>query len=316
MIACVLSHLRGKAAVMNSFVGGVRFQGVPIMIGAGAIRDPRTGDRWSQALPVVCGSYTLHPRPGNSGVTFYESPDGQWAVNWLSMPNVGAAEAANAFATYYERQTAPTLIVSVAGFSVEEIVAAVRHFVGALGKNLIIELNFGCPNTETGKIQSHDLPFMVMVFSTLRKAGLTKGIIYWVKLSHYTYQHEVVATADAIAEFQDFVQVIVGSNTVPYPNNKLGVKLPPGISPPEGQGGISGPIILELALQQVAWFVGALPASISVLGSGGATTGSAIRRHLKAGARGVQTTTLAYKLQNGAAVLRTLLEDGELETLT
>ena len=48
-------------------VGGVSFQGLPIMIGAGVCKEPELTREWLKVAPVVSGSYTKEARRGNSG---------------------------------------------------------------------------------------------------------------------------------------------------------------------------------------------------------------------------------------------------------
>lgn len=273
-------------------VGGVLFKGWPIMIGAGACKDPKLTLDWLKIAPVVSGSYTKEARSGNSGDRLFY-PDTLeellklgYGLNSFGVKNNGIKAAVTAFG---ESQFGQPLIVSVAGFSVEDYVHCVK-VVSASGNFVsAIELNLSCPNTEHGRIFSFNLTVLEELFTALAPY---KQKPLWVKLSPYSDPNQLATVAKLINKHSDIVRAVVTCNT--FPSGYAGEQ---AISPHQGLAGLSGPALKPIALGQVRQFRQLLNSDIDVIGVGGITTGNDVIDFLDAGAAGVQLTSLPFWLK-------------------
>ena len=273
--------------------GGVTLPHGPYMIGAGVCKSPAVTEEWLKVAPVVSGSYTQEARAGNSGTVMCPQTVDEFlelggGLNAYGMPNMGFAQAAINFT---DRESEQPLIVSIAGFSVDEYVKGVRIF-GGLENVSAIELNFGCPNTqdEHKTIMSFDHDSLNQVIHRVMQLGLSVPI--WVKLSPYSNPQDLERTARVLNGFAGkgtFRIAVVTCNT--FPNAYLGEGK---IGPNDGLAGLSGQAMKPVALGQVLQFRQQLTSSIDVIGVGGITCGNDIVDFLEAGAAAVQITSLAH----------------------
>lgn len=270
-------------------VGGVSFPNVGIMVAAGVCKIPETTMEWLKVAPVVSGSYTPEPRAGNQGDrvvypnTFEEVLEGGFALNSFGMPNPGFERAIEAFDGHSPENP---LMVSVAGFSIEDYVRGVEKFSN-LENVSAIELNFGCPNVEHGKIISFDLELMRLILSDLRALKRFRNTPIWVKLS--PYDPGLLKEVAGLINESEIVSAVVTCNT--FPNGYAGADT---ISPNNGLAGVSGPALKPLALGNVFQFRKHLAPEIDVIGVGGITTGNDVIRFIDAGAAAVQLATLPF----------------------
>ena len=281
--------------------GGISMHHAPIMIGAGACKTPHTTREWLAVAPVVSGSYTPKSRSGNSGNrlfypdTLAQLDEAGFGLNSFGMPNVGFSIAAHELA---RREGEHPLIVSIAGFSIQDYVDGVALFETVWGVQAI-ECNFGCPNTEHGRIMSFDLHSLDTLLQRLR-AYVRKPL--WAKFSPYSdpgLLKEVAAIVTAAAS----IKAVVTCNT--FPNAYAGRDT---ISPMKGLAGLSGPALKPIALGQVIQFRRELPDTIDVIGVGGITTGDDAMDFLGAGANAVQLTSLPFWLGSPRRFWETLLD--------
>ena len=281
--------------------GGISMHHAPIMIGAGACKTPHATREWLDVAPVVSGSYTPEPRPGNTGSRlFYPDTEEQLkklgcGLNSFGMPNIGFSAATSELASH---DGVHPLVVSIAGFNIEHYIAGVALF-STIQSVRAIECNFGCPNTEHGKIMSFDLHTLDTLLRTLR--WRTHKPI-WVKFSPYSdpgLLKEVAAIVAAAAS----VTAVVTCNT--FPNAYAGLDT---ISSMKGLAGLSGPALKPIALGQVVQFRRELPLAIDVIGVGGITTGDDAMDFLGAGANAVQLTSLPFWLGSPRRFWETLLD--------
>lgn len=274
-------------------VGGVSLPHGPYMIGPGACKTPDRTAEWLKVAPVVSGSYTPEQRDGSAGKVMHpETLEDflrlRYGLNSYSMPNMGFAAAAAQFASMESEQP---LIVSVAGFSIDDYVLGVKTFA-ALSNVAAIELNFGCPNTqgEHNTIMSFDPVTIKTILHQIMQLGLDTPV--WVKLSPYSNPQDLQRMAEVINCFAgkgSFRIAVVTCNT--FPNAYAGRGK---ITPNDGMAGLSGPAMKPIALGQVMQFRQHLDGRIDVIGVGGITTGDDIIDFLYAGAAAVQITSLAH----------------------
>ncbi len=263
--------------------GGVMLPHGPYMIGAGVCKNPTATKEWLKVAPVVSGSYTPEPRTGNQGKLFYPDTLEEvrrlgYGLNSFGMPNMGYDAAVKEFSKI---QTEQPLIVSIAGFSVEDYLVGYDAFSN-LRNVSAIEFNFGCPNTLHGKIMSFMRADIGAVLRNIRPRG--KKI--WVKFSPYSNPAELTGMVNEVNSYDNLVKAVVTCNTFPFAyagKNK--------IDPSNGRAGLSGPALKHIALGQVHHFRENLLESIDVIGVGGIMNGDDIMDFLDAGAKAVQMTS-------------------------
>lgn len=281
-------------------VGGISLPSAPIMIGAGVCKSPQTTWKWLNVAPVVSGSYTPERREGNKGDRlFYPDTEEElravgFGLNSFGMPNMGFA-AASEFAGYHGGQP---LVISVAGFSVDDYVTGVKQFVTVEGV-VAIELNFGCPNTEHGKIMSFDTRSLDTLF---RRLGEFVGRPIWVKFSPYSDPGLLMEVAMVVNSATSTIKAVVTCNT--FPSAYAGKN---AISPMGGLAGLSGPALKPIALGQVIQFRQHLVPEIDVVGIGGINAGNDVVDFLDVGAKAVQMTSLPFWLGEPSHFWETLL---------
>lgn len=267
-------------------VGGISLPTAPIMIGAGVCKSPETAKKWLSVAPVVSGSYTPQPREGNKGNELFYPKRAEefrtlgFGLNSFGMPNMGFTTAAWDFNTYAGEFP---LIVSVAGFNVGDYLAGIEAF-SAVSCVQAIELNFGCPNIEHGKIISFDLQTLADLFARL--GAVQKPI--WVKFSPFSDPGQLKEVAKLVNTAPSTVKAVVTSNTFPcaYAGKNA-------ISPMSGLAGLSGCALKPIALGQVVQFRQHLR-EVDVIGIGGITNGNDVVEFLDAGAKAVQLTSLPF----------------------
>lgn len=320
-------------------VGGIEME-YPIIVGAGVCKTPDSSDAYQHPdLPlgaVVSGSYTKDVREGNT-----HQPLSAWigeihsGFNAYGMPNMGLTASCRLFK---QKQMHRPLILSFAGFSPEEYSYSIGFCHGDIRTSAItgLELNFGCPNVHDQKKLplSYDPEGLSVTFERCAKlfSGIsaTDRIPVWIKMSPYLLKENVdilkaygVDTRSVPYFSQDYiddivmliraqepyVRAVVTSNTIPncrYVNDKGGWVTGPN----DGQAGLSGALLKNIALEQVRLFREALPASMDVIGGGGILTGDDAMEFFGAGARGVFCTSLPY-WHGGPKAFVSLIEQSE-----
>ena len=175
------------------------------------------------------------------------------------------------------------LCVSVMGFSRDELAALVAA-VAERDEVALIELNFSCPNVETGLIMGAD-------------PGETARSV-----EHLRPLTEQAADREADAERHRPGAVAVaaqdaGADALSLINTLKGMALDPrGSGRPwlgAGTGGVSGPAVRAIALQQVASVAQAV--SIPVVGMGGIESGRDAADFLRAGASAIAVGTASFR---------------------
>ena len=266
---------------------GVPLRG-PVLNGSGtydAIAARRTfGDALlePESFPFdafVSKTITLEPRQGNPPPRLWESPEG--LINSIGLPNKGLEGFLHEDLPLLAQLPVP-LIVSVMGFSRDEL----AHLAGAVGERdevALVELNVSCPNVETGLVMGADPAETAAAVEQVR-AATEKPVI--VKLTPTAADPAAVAAAAEGA----------GADAVSLINTLKGMALDPRSGRPwlgGRTGGLSGPAIRPVALEQVATV--AARVRIAVIGMGGIASGRDAREFLDAGAACVAVGTESFR---------------------
>ena len=264
---------------------GVTLRG-PVLNGSGtfdAIAARRAfGDALLDEFPFdafVSKTITLAPRQGNPPPRLWETPAGM--INSIGLPNKGLAGFLAEDLPKLAELPVP-LCVSVMGFSRDELAELVTH-VAARDEVALIELNFSCPNVETGLIMGADPSETARSVERLRP--LTEKPLV-VKLTPNATDPAAVAEAAEGA----------GADGVSLINTLKGMALDPRTGEPwlgAGSGGVSGPAVRAIALAQVRSVCERV--RIPAVGMGGIATGRDARDFLLAGARCVAVGTESFR---------------------
>lgn len=272
----------------------------PLVLGAGAAKHIDTEEglegfaKKTEASLLIGGTITYYPRGGNTGQVFYHEPnDCSKVINWYGMPNRGIVEITEHLSRVIEEMHArgQKVGVSVAGtvekdkdvqLSIEEQYFALVAECVQSGADLI-ELNFGCPNTE--KLPLSFSP--ESIFLILQRLGMYMDQNICVKLSPYLGENiPVMGQIAPILNASKVVKGISVTNTIP---NQEWI-LPDGtyaITEGEHKGGLSGSCIHEMALEQVSTWRSLLDEDKYIIGGGGVVDKDGVERMLNAGADAV-----------------------------
>jgi dihydroorotate dehydrogenase (NAD+) catalytic subunit len=264
---------------------GVQLDG-PVLNGSGtfdAIAARRAfGDALLERFPFhafVSKTITLEPREGNPPPRLWETPAG--LINSIGLPNKGLEGFLASDLPELAELPVP-LVVSVMGFSRQELATLVAR-VAERDEVALIELNVSCPNVETGLVMGADPAETARAVEAVRPLS-PKPLI--VKLTPNASDPAAVAGAAEVA----------GADAVSLINTLKGMALDPRSSRPwlgGGTGGVSGPSVRAVALQQVNAVAGAV--GLPLIGMGGITSGRDAADFLAAGAACVAVGTESFR---------------------
>jgi dihydroorotate dehydrogenase (NAD+) catalytic subunit len=264
---------------------GVRLAG-PVLNGSGtfdAIAARRVfGDALLERFPFdafVSKTITVEPREGNPPPRLWETPAGM--INSIGLPNKGLDGFLAEDLPQLAELPVP-LVVSVMGFSRDELATLVAR-VAERDEVAMIELNVSCPNVETGLVMGAAPAETARAVERVRPLG-GKPVI--VKLTPSATDPPAVAAAAEEA----------GADAVSLVNTLKGMALDPRTHRPwlgGGTGGLSGPAIRAVALEQVAAV--AERVRIPVIGMGGIASGRDAADFLAAGAALVAVGTESFR---------------------
>ena len=264
---------------------GVSLRG-PVLNGSGtfdAIAARRAfGDALLERFPFdafVSKTITLEPRQGNAPPRLWETPAGM--INSIGLPNKGLDGFLATDLPELAQLPVP-LVVSVMGFGRDEL----ARLVGAVGERdevSMLELNVSCPNVETGLIMGADPAETALALERVRPET-AKPLI--VKLTPNATDPGAVAAAAESA----------GADAVSLVNTLKGMALHPETGEPwlgGRTGGLSGPAIRAIALEQVAAVASRV--EIPVIGMGGIASGRHAADFMAAGASAVAVGTESFR---------------------
>ncbi|HMI80990.1 MAG TPA: dihydroorotate dehydrogenase [Solirubrobacterales bacterium] len=283
--------------------GGVEFCGVrlehPVINASGtydAIAARKVfGDRLLEEFPFsafVSKTITPEPRVGNAPQRIWETPAGM--INSIGLPNKGLEGFLAEDLPLLAELPAP-LIVSVMATNREDFSRLVRE-VGERDEVAGIELNVSCPNVHSGLIVGEQPAETEGLLETLRP--LTgKPLI--VKLTPNVADPGAVAVAAEAG----------GADAVSLINTLKASAIDPASGEPAlaaGHGGLSGPAVRPIALQQLRAVIAAV--EIPVIGMGGISNGADAAEFLAAGAALVAVGTENFRDPRAGARIAKELE--------
>jgi len=275
---------------------GVRLPG-PVLNGSGtfdAIAARRAfGDALVERFPFdafVSKTITAEPRQGNPPPRLWETPAG--LINSIGLPNKGVEgflrtdlpELAEILEGAGRAGGGPAipLIVSVMGFTRDELASLVAA-AGERDEVAMLELNVSCPNVETGLVMGAD---PAETARAVERVGSETDKPLIVKLTPNATDPASVARAAEEA----------GAAAVSLVNTLKGTALHPQTREPwlgGRTGGVSGPAVRAIALEQVASVAASV--EIPVIGMGGISTGRHAADFLAAGASAVAVGTESFR---------------------
>ena len=264
---------------------GVALRG-PVLNGSGtfdAIAARRAfGDALLERFPFdafVSKTITLEPREGNPPPRLWETPAGM--INSIGLPNKGL-EGFLASDLPELAQLPVPLVVSVMGFTRDELARLVAA-VGERDDVAMLELNVSCPNVETGLVMGADPGETAFAVERVR-SDTAKPLV--VKLTPNATDPAAVAVAAEGA----------GADAVSLVNTLKGTALDPHTGAPwlgGRTGGVSGPAIRAIALEQVAAVASRV--EIPVIGMGGIASGRQAADFMAAGATAIAIGTESFR---------------------
>ncbi|MDQ2675427.1 MAG: dihydroorotate dehydrogenase [Actinomycetota bacterium] len=258
----------------------------PVLNGSGtfdAIAAHRAfGDALLDDFPFsafVSKTITPEPRAGNPPPRLFETPSGM--INSIGLPNKGLDGFIARDLPLLAELPVP-LIVSVMATDREGFERLVDG-VGGRDEVAALELNVSCPNVKSGLIVGEQPAETHALVAALRNRT-EKPLV--VKLTPNTADPAAVAVAAEEA----------GADGVSLINTLRATALAPGSREPwlgAGSGGLSGPAVRAIALEQVRRVSAAV--SIAVIGMGGIETGLDAADFMASGADLVAVGTANFR---------------------
>ena len=256
------------------------------------------GDELLEDFPFsafVSKTITPEPRIGNPPQRIWETPSGM--LNSIGLPNKGLDRFLAEDLPQLAELPVP-LFASVMATSREEFARLVEA-VAAREEVAAIELNVSCPNVHSGLIVGEQPSETEALMGALRP--LTEKPLI-VKLTPNVADPAAVAVAAADG----------GADAVSLINTLKGSALDPATGEPAlamGHGGLSGPAVRPIALQQLRAVRAAAP-ELPVIGMGGICSGADAAEFLAAGATLVAVGTESFRDPRAGARIAKGLETG------
>ncbi|HEX6781457.1 MAG TPA: dihydroorotate dehydrogenase [Solirubrobacterales bacterium] len=240
------------------------------------------GDELLEDFPFsafVSKTITPEPRAGNEPQRIWETPAGM--INSIGLPNKGL-EGFLAEDLPRLAELPVSLIVSVMATN-RELFARLVGEVGARDEVAAIELNVSCPNVHSGLIVGENPDETQALLEALRP--LTEKPLV-VKLTPNVASPEAVAVAAEEG----------GADAVSLINTLKASAIDPRTRQPAlaaGHGGLSGPAVRPIALQQLRAVRAAV--EVPLIGMGGISRGADAAEFLDAGASLVAVGTESFR---------------------
>lgn len=292
------STVNGHQIDLRTEISGIELEH-PVLNGSGTFDVIAARRAFGAALEerfpfsaFVSKTITPKPRAGNPPPRLFETPAGM--INSIGLPNKGLEGFLASDLPALAALPVP-LIVSVMGESHSEFAQLVER-VAPLDEVAGLELNVSCPNVASGLIVGEQPEETLTLLRTLR--GLTpKPLI--VKLTPN------VADPAAIARGAEQG----GADAVSLINTLKATAVDPATLRPwlgAGRGGLSGPAVRAIALEQVGAVAEAV--GIPVVGMGGIESGEDAAQFIAAGAAAVAVGTASFRDPLAGERVRTELE--------
>ena len=232
---------------------------------------------------LVTKAVSLAPRAGNRPPRVAEFRGGM--LNSVGLANPGLERVRDEYLPWLATQLRRAqVLVNVVGFAVEEYAEVVGELDGAAGV-AAFELNLSCPNTSAGGIEFGADPECVRRIVATCRARTRLPLSAKLSPVLPDIPGMALVARDAGADAVSVVNTLPGllfAGTGDEP--RLG----------NGNGGVSGPVLLPVGVLAVARVVertGGMP----VIGVGGVRSADDVRQYLRAGASlvGIGTAALA-----------------------
>jgi dihydroorotate dehydrogenase (NAD+) catalytic subunit len=227
----------------------------------------------------VSKTITPEPRAGNAPRRIWETPSGM--LNSIGLPNKGLEGFLGEDLRELRELPVP-LIVSVMATTREEFARCVER-IAARREVAAIELNVSCPNVHSGLIVGENPSETEALLETLRPLS-EKPLI--VKLTPNVADPAAVAAGAERG----------GADAVSLINTLKGTAIDPATGTPalgNGYGGLSGPAVRPVALEQVRSVRAAV--GLPIVGMGGISTGADAAEFLALGATVVAVGTENFR---------------------
>ncbi|HBK69744.1 MAG TPA: dihydroorotate dehydrogenase [Firmicutes bacterium] len=228
---------------------------------------------------ITVKGLTLQPRAGNPPPRVVETPAG--LLNAIGLQNPGLTVFLEKELPFL-RELETTIIVNIAGFTIEEFARLASALDRAKGIS-VLELNISCPNVKAGGMAfGIDPEAAARVTRTVRAET---SLPIWVKLSPNVTDIGIIAQAveEAGAEAITLINTLAGmaidlKKRRPLLGNRM--------------GGLSGPAVKPIALRQV-WQVYET-VKIPLIGMGGISSPQDALEFMMAGASAVGVGTALF----------------------
>jgi dihydroorotate dehydrogenase (NAD+) catalytic subunit len=253
------------------------------------------GDALLEDFPFsafVSKTITPEPRGGNEPRRLWETPAGM--LNSIGLPNKGLEGFLAEDLPQLAELPVP-LIVSVMATN-RELFARLVEAVAAREEVAAIELNVSCPNVHSGLIVGEQPTETEALMETLRP--LTEKPLI-VKLTPNVADPAAVAIAGEQG----------GADAVSLINTLKAGAIDPQTREPAlaaGHGGLSGPAVRPIALQQLRAVTAAI--EVPAIGMGGISSGADAAEFLSAGAALVAVGTESFRDPRAGARIANELE--------
>ena len=227
----------------------------------------------------VSKTITPEPRAGNAPQRIWETPAGM--INSIGLPNKGLAGFLAADLPQLAELPVP-LIVSVMATGREEFARMVAA-VGEREEVAAIELNVSCPNVHSGLIVGEQPTETAALLEALRPLT-SKPLV--VKLTPNVADPAAVAVAaeEGGADAVSLINTVKASAVDPITGS-------PALA--AGHGGLSGPAVRPIALQQLRAVAAAT--ALPLIGMGGIGSGAEAAEFLAFGATLVAVGTENFR---------------------
>jgi len=240
------------------------------------------GDSLLERFPFaafVSKTITAEPRVGNEPRRLWETPSGM--INSIGLPNKGLQGFLAHDLPLLAELPVP-LVVSVMGTSHEQFTRLVEG-VGGREEVAAIELNVSCPNVHSGLIVGEQPTETEALLEAVRPLT-PKPLIVKLTPNVADPASVAVAAAEGGADAVSLINTLKASGIDPATGK-------PGIA--AGYGGLSGPAVRPVAIEQVGAVAAAV--EIPIVGMGGVSTGVDALEFVDAGASIVAVGTESFR---------------------
>lgn len=247
---------------------------------------------------IITKSATLLPRNGNPEPRYWESPDAQYTINSMGLPNCGLKYYLDYYKALPNSPDCKARFISIAGMTLDEnkaLIAMIFDDTEQYYKYIdAIEINLSCPNILGHQQLAYDfselaiyLRILIPYIQTCKPSSGAEHIKLGLKLPPYFEFAQFDSMTEILAPFAGIIHFIHCINSVPNglvidPETEA-----PVIKPKSGFGGLGGAIIKPIALANVRAFYTRFrdkDLNIDIIGSGGVSTGTDVFEFILAGA--------------------------------